>query len=140
MKKVRMKPSLWKAVAMRGMKILNIIIGAGLFILCWREFYRETYAPISWEAGTAIVLFYVVLLILLKRIYNAYDVGGSRVSELIYSLCLADVIADGILYAVFSLSMLRFLYIIPFLLLILVQGMWNAVWSLMANRLYFSDT
>ena len=102
MKKVRMKPSLWKAVAMRGMKILNIIIGAGLFILCWREFYRETYAPISWEAGTAIVLFYVVLLILLKRIYNAYDVGGSRVSELIYSLCLADVIADGILYVVFA--------------------------------------
>ena len=90
MKKVRMKPSLWKAIVMRGMKILNILIGTGLFILCWREFYRETYVPISWEAGTAIVLFYVVLLILLKRIYNAYDVGGSRVSELIYSLCLAD--------------------------------------------------
>ena len=128
MKKVRMKPSLWKAVAMRGMKILNIIIGAGLFILCWREFYRETYAPISWEAGTAIVLFYVVLLILLKRIYNAYDVGGSRVSELIYSLCLADVIADGILYVVFALSMFRIPYIVPFVLLIFVQAMWNAVW------------
>ena len=137
MKKVRMKPSLWKAVAMRGMKILNIIIGAGLFILCWREFYRETYAPISWEAGTAIVLFYVVLLILLKRIYNAYDVGGSRVSELIYSLCLADVIADGILYVVFAMSMFQIPYIVPFVLLIFVQAMWNGVWSFMANRLYF---
>ena len=119
------------------MKILNILIGAGLFVLCWREFYRETYAPISWEAGTAIVLFYVVLLILLKRIYNAYDVGGSRVSELIYSLCLADVIADGILYVVFAISMFQIPYIVPFVLLIFVQAMWNAVWSFMANRLYF---
>ena len=137
MKKVRMRPSIWKALVMRGMKIINILIGAGLFILCWREFYRETYAPISWEAGTAIVLFYVVLLILLKRIYNAYDVGGSRVSELIYSLCLADVIANGTLYVVFAMSMFQIPYIIPFFLLIFVQAMWNGVWSFMANRLYF---
>lgn len=137
MKKVRMRPSLWKALVMRGMKLLNVAIGTCLFILCWRDFYRGLFASISWGGGTAIVLFYLVLLTLLRRIYNAFDVGGSRVSELVYSLCLADAVADGILYLVLGLSAMRIPYLVPFLLLLLIQAMWNAVWSVVANRLYF---
>lgn len=81
--------------------------------------------------------FYAILLVILRRVYNAYDVGGSRVPELVYSLILSDIIVAGIVYAVATVSAITLLNPLPLLGMVVIQGLWNAVWSFLANKIYF---
>lgn len=126
-----------KALAMRGMKALNVFMTTGLFVLCWRIFYIQSYRGMFSINNTAVCLIYSILIILLMRTYNAFTVGVSRVSELIYSLILSDFMGAGIFYFVMSVEELKLQKLIPLVILLLLQTLWNIVWSIGANKLYF---
>ena len=104
-----------KTILMQGMKILNIVAAVLLFILCWNRYYASGRYPGLTASGMLICAFYAILLVIMRRVYNAYDVGGSRVSELIYSLSLSDVIVAGIVYVVASVSGIALLNPLPLL-------------------------
>ena len=127
-----------KTILMRGMKILNIVAAVLLFILCWTRYYASGRYPGLTESGVLICAFYAALLVVMRRVYNAYDVGGSRVSELIYSLSLSDIIVAGMVYVVACLSEITLLNPLPLLGMTVMQGVWNAIWSLAANKIYFA--
>ena len=122
---------------MRGMKVLNVAASIALFAFGWYGYYASGRYPGLTESGMLICAFYAILLVIMRRVYNAYDVGGSRVSELIYSLSLSDVIVAGIVYVVASVSGIALLNPLPLLGTVVLQGIWNAVWSLVANKIYY---
>lgn len=126
-----------KTILMRGMKVLNVAASIALFAFGWYGYYASGRYPGLTESGMLICAFYAILLVIMRRVYNAYDVGGSRVSELIYSLSLSDVIVAGIVYVVASVSGIALLNPLPLLGIVVLQGIWNAVWSLVANKVYF---
>ncbi len=80
---------------------------------------------------------FIIILIWLVRVYNSFEVGGRRVYELIYSLTLSSIVASGIMYIVQA----AFLHKIPNLLMLLglfaTQFLWNTIWVLIANKIYF---
>ena len=126
-----------KTILMRGMKVLNVAASIALFAFGWYGYYASGRYPGLTESGMLICAFYAILLVIMRRVYNAYDVGGSRVSELIYSLSLSDVVVAGIVYVVASVSEIALLNPLPLLGIVVLQGIWNAVWSLAANKVYF---
>ena len=125
-------------IIMRLIKVVSILGNTALFML-----YFYLSSPSLRQIGkhlTPYFLFtiiFLVILIWLDRVYNSFEIGGRRVYELIYSLTLSSVVASGIMYIVQA----AFLHKIPNLLMLLglfvIEFVWNAIWVLAANKIYF---
>ena len=130
--------SLKKTLLMHGMKILELAINIVIFCIFFASFYGDTIVAKSDLVVCVIVIgSYAAMATMLIRIYNAFDIGMSKVSEVVYSLCLADIIAAVVFYMMISLACFTIMDPIPVILLLVVQGIWNMVWAVAANKLYF---
>ncbi|MCM1059364.1 MAG: sugar transferase [Eubacterium sp.] len=125
-------------IIMRLLKVVSTLGNTALFMLYF-YFSSPTLRQIDRHL-TPYLLFAVIFLIILiwlDRVYNSFEIGGRRVYELIYSLTLSSVVASGIMYIVQA----AFLHKIPNLLMLLgifaAQLVWNAVWVIMAHKIYF---
>lgn len=123
----------------RILKLINILVHLVLFFVCWYVCFYDKGADtnLHFQCFSSLVL-YFVLLVLLDRIYNAFDVGLSRVSELTYSNELSSVIAGTIVYMLMALERLQLPNIHFLLLLWAIQLGWNCLWAYVANYFYFS--
>ncbi|MBQ4425827.1 MAG: exopolysaccharide biosynthesis polyprenyl glycosylphosphotransferase [Lachnospiraceae bacterium] len=80
---------------------------------------------------------YAVLLYLFDTTYNAYLVGFMTPGDLAYSQTLSNVIAFAGVYALTALAWTRLYNIVPFLLLIAGQLVFNILWDKFADAVYF---
>lgn len=137
---------LQRAVIMRGTKLLNVIITVLLFAVLFGIFYtKNTDRPViellnvdfavSLEALAW--LLYALLIVSLGRIYNAYEAGILRISEIVYSQSLANLFGSSIIYVLACLTKQYILNPLPVLAMVFVQGIWSVAWSIAANKLYF---
>lgn len=85
-----------------------------------------------------VALLYGLILVSFSGIYGALRFGVFRLSEIIYSFFLSVVITNLITYIQFSLMSLKFLNILPFLSLSLLQMLIVVVCSFFINKLYFT--
>lgn len=125
----------WKYIIMRVLKGIHLLTSVVLFALCWYAAYYSEAAMQS--SGGLVVALYTVMFLVLLNIYRSYAVGFSRVSELIYSQVLSDIIAAGIVYAVACATWLKILNPLTLILMLIAQGVFDAGWCLIANRIYF---
>jgi len=125
-----------KYMVMRTLKVLHTLLSVAMFVPCWSKVYG---AAVVDQAETALLMYvlYAVSLVMFFRTYRAYAVGMSRVSELVYSQCLTNVITAGVVYVLGCVLWTKLLNPLSMFGLILVQGCINAVWSVLANRVYF---
>lgn len=102
---------------------------------------RLSAVPIKVMSGDCFVVMgaYALLLIMLQNIYHACDIGQARVSELIMSQMLADIISAGMLYMGVSLYMHKLFDPWGMLVVIAVQFLLGGVWSVLINRFYFKN-
>lgn len=133
-----MKAQMKNLLAIRGMKLLYILLTTMLFCGCWQLYYMPKLGLAgSIVYGVAIGILYLILFSLIGRIYGIFAVGTSRVSELLYSQGLSVFITAGIAYVIMTICILRFINPLPLLGLLIVQMVWNLLWSYCANRIYF---
>lgn len=133
-----MDRKLRKQLALRSIKLLNVLITVALFCLCWHLFYASRIGfGDSFVYTTAVGILYLIILLLLERIYNVFAVGSLRVSQLVYSQGLAALLSAGISYVVMVVVSLQFINPLPLIGVFVAQVLWSVVWSLMANRLYY---
>lgn len=132
------KKSLKKTLLMHSMKILELVMNVVLFYKAW-NLYLEGNQILSDDLFVQIMVpaSYAIIVTLLVRIYNSFDIGMSRVSEVVYSLTLADIIAGGFFYIMICMSSLTLFNPLPLLGLIAIQMVWNIGWAFSANKLYF---
>lgn len=127
-----------KTVMMRGMRLLSIIVTISLFIACWQTFYPRIPCNLFGANGHMMILvLYAILVCFLSHTYNAFEVGMYRLSELVYSQNLADLISTGIIFVMVSICWSNIPNPIPLIGLIFIQALWNKVWSYLTNKLYF---
>ena len=133
-----MKDSKKNLMPVRGMKLLHIVITTLIFAFFWRSFYlSQVDSPVINIGQYPISFLYIVLLLALNRIYSSYAVGMSRVSEIILSLSLANFVAAVLFYNFISIVRMSFPTPLPLLALILVQVLFNIIWSVAMNTFYF---
>ena len=127
-----------KTLLMRGFKLLHALVVTALLAVC-AYFWYIPMLEITRSVGylIAVALIYLVMIMLLGRVYRAYMVGTSRVRHLLYSQGLTLLIAAGIGYVAVSVFKLRLVNPLPLLVLLFVQLCWSALWSFLANRLHF---
>ena len=127
-----------KNISLRATKAIHLLVSTALFCLCAWFFYGEALVERERIVYTAAGGFiFLVLILLLGRIYDIYSVGSARVSHLIYSHGLTFLITDCVAYVLAVLVSLRFVNPIPMIVLFAVHMVWSTLWSLFENWLYF---
>ena len=128
-----------KRIIIRSTKALSILVSVGLFCLCW-NFYYGAWIGAGRSVGYLIAtgILYMVLTVLMGRIYGAYETGSFRISQLVYSQGLSVCWCALIAYVVISLLRFRLANPLPLLVMVVVQLAWSILWSFLTNKLYFA--
>ena len=73
---------------MRFLKIVHIVITWAMFFVCWTMFYKKDGTALHARFDFLMSMFYVVMIFILGRVYHMYEIGFSKVSELVYAQSL----------------------------------------------------
>ena len=126
------------SLALRIAKMIDAIMITVPFAMCWYLYYAERIdAPFYAKGNWLVIALYFVLYITFGRIYEAFRISMSRISEIIYSQALAFLVSDGIMYIVIWLLSKHLPNVIPGCAAIAGQLIFGSVWALLAHRWYF---
>lgn len=121
---------------LRVVKLLNVALMTAAVLLCWQLCYAPPGA--SGRTGILLGVVFVALYMTYGRIYESFLISLVRITELVYSQCLALLMSDGILYVVLCLMARGFVAVTPVLVLLLSQAVVSVLWSVLAHRWYFA--
>lgn len=137
-KEIKMK-ALEHSIAIRTVKIMNIVMITIPFLLCWYLYYASRIdSPYYAKGNWLVVALFMVLYAVFSHIYDGFLISLNRVSEMIYSQVLAFLVTDGIMYIVIWLLTRHLPNVLPGLLAIAGQCLQSALWSSGAHRWYFA--
>ena len=89
-------------------KFFNLIIMTVPFGLCWKWFYEGNLAIRESHTESILITFiFMLAYFAFGKVYDAFLISYSRISEMIYSQVLALIMANGILYVLVTLLMLK---------------------------------
>ena len=111
--------------------LMAVVLLAGIF------YYGALPARMTSSDCTFVLLASSVILFLLQKVYRACEIGQSRVSELVVSQTLADLISLGITYVAVALYTHMLFNPWPLMVVLIVQVLLGIVWTVAANKLYF---
>ena len=119
-------------------KLGHFLLSIVVFALCWKVFYLDI-ASRGFAAMSILVVIaiYAAILLLLLRTYNGYHLGLNKKTILVYSQTLSNLIAAGIFYVLLTIDQVKLLNPLPLIGLLVVQFLFNIVWTILARNLYF---
>lgn len=127
-----------KRMIIRLMKLINIMVSTYFFWNVWNFYYSPRFQIGLDGYGDILVLFlYCLIQVLLNRTYNAYDIGTAKPWAIFYSLCLANAMGHGLYIVIMTIGWADIPNPFPLLAVLGVQVVWNAIWSVAVNRLYY---
>ncbi len=125
-------------VVLRVVKLFNVVLLTLPFAACWFYYYLgRTYSPFYRKGNWLIVLLYVLLYLVFARVYDAFMLSTSRISELVYSQSLSTFVADAIMLIVIWLLTKFMPNVLPMMCAFLLQVGLSAFWSFLAHTWYF---
>ena len=127
-----------KILSLRLVKLINLAAMTAVFSLLW----LHTFAPLlpgetRLAEGAAVVALFVVLYLVFVRVYEAFLISQSRISELVGSQFLSALLSELFLYVVTCLLVHGMAAAWPLLLALFLQGLIAVVWTYLAHHWYF---
>lgn len=125
-------------LALRIVKLLNAVLITIPFVMCWFTYYRECIAQtLNVEANIMAIAVFVILYIVICRVYDGFWISIQRISEIVYAQALATAFCDGIMYIIISLLSGHLLNILPMLAVLAVQIVISALWAFTTHHWYY---
>ncbi len=126
-----------KTSIIRVLKIIHILITILMQSACLTFFNNEyNDRGVGHRRFFLLVIVYAIALLAALRTYKAYDFGLIGTGMLVYSQTLADLVANGVFYAVFTIANSKIFTPVPVIALTASQILFNTLWSISANKLY----
>ncbi len=123
---------------LRIVKILDAVLITIPFGACWYLYYADRVAsPFYAKSNWLMVALFFALYVIFGRIYDAFLMSISSISEITYSQTLAAMVSDGIMYVVIWLLTKHLPNILPGISAILAQAFLAFAWAYAAKHWYF---
>lgn len=125
-------------LGLRMAKFLPIVLVTIPFALCWYMFFADSILHPFFNKGNWVVIaLFVVFYVTLARVYDAFTISFHKFGELVYSQCLAVLVADGVMFMILWLLNHKFPNIIPCLVTLLGQVVLVFLWAWGAQKWYY---
>lgn len=123
---------------LRIVKLLDIVGITLPFAGCWILYYAEfVHISPTWPKHAFVLIFFMVLYIVVGKIYDAFLISIQRVSELVYSQILAALVADGAMYILICLLSEKLCSLWPGIVVAIGQLIVACIWSVFAHWWYY---
>ena len=120
-------------------KLVNIILITLPIVACWFGYYvKGLTLPMNPVSQWGMVALFVALYFSFGRLYDAFMISYSRISELLYKQTLAFIISDGFLFIVLWMLMGQFPNLLVALGALLCQVVLAVAWCYLAHKWYFA--
>lgn len=125
-------------LALRTVKIMNVIIMTVPFMLCWFLYYGSRIRVPYYRTGNfLIIILFMVLYMVFGRLYDAFVINLSKISEIIYSQFLAVSFTDLIMYIIICLLSSKLANLWPGIACLVGQIIVSSCWALCVYKWYF---
>lgn len=125
-------------LALRTVKIMNVIIMTVPFMLCWFLYYGSRIRVPYYRTGNfLIIILFMVLYMVFGRLYDAFVINLSKISEIIYSQFLAVSFTDLIMYIVICLLSSKLANLWPGIACLVGQVLVSSCWTFCVHKWYF---
>lgn len=131
----------WHQIRVRAVKLLNPLLMTIPFVVCWILYYQERLwkAPFYQKGNTMIFVLYITVYMTYGHIYDSFLISQVKISELIYSQCLAAFITNAAMYVITWLLFRHIPAVWPLLLAFVAQIVISTLWTTTANHWYFRN-
>lgn len=120
-------------------KFLNVVAMTIPFGICWDTYYAGNLALRESKTESVIVtLLFLFAYFAFGKIYDAFLISYSRISEMVYSQILALVMSNSILYVIVTLLMLKLPDPLPILCSFLCQIVLSIMWCWLSHITYYA--
>lgn len=127
-------------IPLRTVKLCNAFLMTLVFAGCWYGYYAQCAVRLFYEKGNwLLMVLFLILYITYGKVYDAFLVSLYRISEMVYSQCLAVLITDSIMYVITWMLSMQLPEILPLLITFAIQLMVSILWSVLAHRWYFAS-
>ena len=117
-------------------KILLLLFQALAAAFVWDGMYLKRYVAMSTARCELALAVYLIVLILMCHVYDAFEVGAMDSGEIAYSLSLAQFFTLFFQYLILSFSLERLLDPRGFLILLFIDTVMNILWSRLMVKLH----
>lgn len=125
-------------LGLRLIKLLNVLLVAIPFILCWFGYYSKKVVLFpSTYRDAGIIIVFIMLYFFFGRIYDAFLVSLKRISEMFFSQLLGILMADSFMFLVLWFMNGSFPNLLPALGALAGQLLLSALWCKYAHIWYF---
>ena len=125
-------------LALRTVKIMNVILLTVPFMLCWFLYYGSRIRVPYYRTGNfLIIILFMVLYMVFGRLYDAFVINLSKISEIIYSQFLAVSFTDLIMYIVICLLSSKLANLWPGIACLVGQVLVSSCWTFCVHKWYF---
>ena len=125
-------------ISLRLLKALNVALMVACFAVVWYVYYADTIvSPYGGKGNWAVILIFAVQYIALGRTYDGFLISYNRISQIIYSQCLAVAISDGFMFVIIWLLAKSFPWIVPGILTLLAQVFIITLWAIFSHHWYY---
>lgn len=132
------KEKLFHDIAIRVVRLLNIILMAIPFVIIWYKCYADLLWVLFVRRGHWLVIaLFIFLYFIVGRIYDAFKMSYNSVGEMVYSQLLSLFEVDVVMYVVAWLLIRSAPAILPMLVVFLVQCVIAVIWSILSQKWYF---
>ena len=132
-----METSCYRAI-LRFVKALNVILLSIPMVICWKMTHAYTINTTNNMINELLIMvLFIILYATFGRIYDAFFVSLVRISEMLYSQCLALLMSDAVMYMICCLMAQKVCSIVPFGGVLIVQLILSVFWCSIAHIWYF---
>jgi len=129
----------WHDVAVRSVKLLNILLICAPVAYIWLTYYsKQVYGGEFGPIGTySIIAAYVVVYSIFVRIYDAFQISQVNSSELFISQVIAITLTNTVFLVLLTVLMRDLPEMLRLLICMIIQILISMIWSLIVSWWYF---
>lgn len=110
-----------------------------LFMTAWWGYYeRSIVIPFYYKGNWYVTGLFLLIFVMSVRVYGGFSMNLLRISELIYSLIIALLFSNLLMYCVICLLARRFITPLPLLAACGLELIACSAWAVGANKLYYA--
>lgn len=112
-------------------------IHVAVWICIWMHYYADTILrPFGYKGNWLVFAVYGILLCIFTVFYGGYRIGYYRKEDVIFSGMFALFITNAITYLQTCLIGRAIMFIIPFIIMTIIQAAFVIAWGYIANHIY----
>ena len=125
------------ALIMACFKLIHLCVSLAGFIGVWIFFFARHGGSVHFtNVDYMICAVYAVVLFLLFRTYNVYNIGYARITDNVAGQVISDILTGGIIYLIGCISLGLILNPLPLLAVCAAQIIWDILWSFTVKQIH----